>query len=125
MSYEVLQSVGDFITANSLDAGYPIRYFRLMDSRDAGQRLILLRVGGQGEDQILIQGVDADIFLIALPGDELEADARMQQIYALMKEPGFNAGVVQFRPQGSVFGPAYMSDGRPYWRLAVRVYQSF
>lgn len=123
MSLAVLQKVTDHIVGAGLGAGYDLRYFRMLDSRDAPDPYILVRVtGGLNSSDIVLQAKQVDVFLVDKIDNQAAADQRSQQIIRLFREDGVEPGIVKFEPLSVVSGPLFFDDGRPYWRFSMNVY---
>ena len=123
MSLEILERVRDHIADAGLDVGYQQRFFRWTDQDAEGNTpLIVFRIAGDGESNILLQQTDAMVMLLENPSGAVSGDNNMAQILRLFREDGTQPGVIRFEPIGTKMGPFYLENGRPWWMLNVRVF---
>lgn len=123
MSLPILQSVRDHILDAGLTAGYDVRFFRWTDQDAEGNSpLILFRIGGSGESNVVVQQTDVAIVLLDNPTGVVTGDARMTDILKLFRTSPTRVGILRFLPLGTKLGPFYLENGRPVWELTVRVF---
>lgn len=123
MSLSLLESVRDHILDAGLLTGYDVRFFRWTDlDADGNSPLILFRIAGSGESNVVVQQTDVAIVLLDNPTSVVTGDNRMTDILRLFRTTPDRAGILRFLPLGTKLGPFYLENGRPLWELTIRVF---
>ncbi len=121
MSVSLLQSLGGWLTANSLTTGYDLKYFRYTAEDLNSPPFILIRKSGNGIMNTVIQNIDFSIAIVCDAAGQVAASNRLNEVERLIRGTDYPVGVTQMKTLMSATDPRPMENGLFYLYLEMRV----